>query len=275
MRHLPILPSLALLCGLAGTSCQTPVPEPEPQPAPAAAASAPGYDWRTTHNGVAVWHRPVEAGARLFWQGPVNQQGQAHGLGVLTRQQPPDGAPAPGVEQPPLVTTALKGGMIHGRFEGLVVSSPGPDGKTSFDRYSNGEWASSETGDAGQATLSQMPAVDSPARSPAPSAPQAQPGRAAPPPVTASSAPPPSPPVAAPPPPRQPLKRNLIDQWGLRRTQGGAGDHIKFYIMAADEAYESYEKSGSDAYYQQHEQYAELTRAFHERTGGGATGFSR
>jgi len=58
---------------------------------------------------------------------------------------------------------------------------------------------------------------------------------------------------------------NLIDQYGLSKFRGNSGDHITFYIAAADSTYKTYKQSGLSEMYDQHKKYADLAKKFHER----------
>ncbi len=262
------------LAALLLSACETPAPVKE---SAGDSADSGGYEWRSTEKGVSLYAKLYDSDTKLEWEGGVNEQNRAHGFGKLRRYP----APAPGTQAPAFVDTQT-GFMVDGRFEGVITgSSTRGGGYNTYDKYSQGKWETSLGNDSPRLTSASMPAPALGTNTgTATTSLQASSGTitAAPasaPVAASSSSVAASPAPAAITPPRQTLKGNLIDQWGLRRAMRSGGDHMKFYLMAADKAYESYQQSGSDAFYEQHEQYAELARTFHERTGDETTGFSR
>ncbi len=250
-------PRTALLCSALATlllsAYETPTPVTE---SAGDSADSRDYQWRSTGKGVSLYAKLYDSDTKLEWEGGVNAQNRADGFGKLRRYP----APATGTQAPAFVDTHT-GFMVDGRFEGVITgTSTRGGGSITYDKYSQDRWETGLGSDFPRLTSTSMPAPAT-GTGTAATPPQASPGAASLPPTSASVSP-----------PRQALKQKLIDQWGLRRAMRSSGDHMKFYLMAADKAYESYQKSGSDAYYEQH---AELARTFHERTGDETTGFSR
>lgn len=248
---------LSALASLLLSACETPAPV---KGSAGESADSRDYKWRTTEKGVSLYAKLYDADTKLEWEGEVNEQNRAHGFGKLRRYP----APAPGTQAPAFVDTQA-GFMVDGRFEGVITgSSTRGNGYTTYDKFSQGRWETGLGSESSMLTAASLSATN----------PGTNIGTAGTP-TQASSGTTSPPAPASITPPRQVLKGNLIDKWGLRRSTRSGGDHIKFYLMAADKAYESYQKSRTDAYYEQHEQYAELARTFHERTGDETTGFSR
>lgn len=289
MKYFHLLTLAAILCL---TSCET----------------VPAYDssgqWRTTENGVTVWFPKAQIVTGQLWHGPVDAEKKAHGFGKLTAYNPDIAGDiffGGGYYEN---TTTNEGKMVNGRFEGEVIARHSSSGKVQRDQYVNGEWVSGEWihngrtstssgssglsdgqlvggmlgmagiagGDTGLAGagltmlsgnesggLRQMAdwATSTPGGTSGGTSGGAGTGAAA----GAAG-------VSAP-------NGNLIDEWKLRGEVKASGDHMKYYIQAADQAFASYKKSGEAAYYKQHREYAELARDFHQRTGTKTQGYAR
>jgi len=287
MKYFHLL--LTLAAALYLTSCET----------------GPAYDssgqWRTTENGVMVWFPKAQIVTRQLWHGPVDAEKKAHGFGKLTCYNPDiagDVFFGGGYYEN---TTTNEGKMVNGRFEGEVIAKHSSSGKVQRDQYVNGEWVSGEwihrggsssssgssgglsdgqlvggmlglagiaggdTGLAG-AGLTMLSGNESGGLRQmtdwAASTPGGTSGGAGTVAAAGGSG-------------RTNPDDNLIDEWELRDKVKASGDHMKYYIQAADQAFASYKKSGEAAYYKQHREYAELARDFHQRTGTKTQGYSR
>lgn len=265
-------------------------------------STAPVYDsssqWRTTENGITVWSGRHQIDTNHQWIGPVDREKKAHGFGKFVQYNPDvPGDPFFGggfYEN----TVTCEGKMVHGRFEGEVIRKMSYNGKVQRDQYQNGEWVSADLIRAGNSSgsgssglsdgqliggmygLAGLAAGDSRLAGAGATLlsgnesaglqqvtnwAKAGPGGAG---------------------SRGGLaggggsgvqisEGNLIDEWKLRSKVKKSGDHMSYYIQAADQAYASYKKSGEKAYYAQHKEYASLARDFHERTGTETQGYSR
>lgn len=265
-------------------------------------ATTPTYDtseqWRTTENGVNVWCSRSAIDTNHQWIGPVDKEKKAHGFGKLT-QYNPDIAGDPffggGFYES---TTTSEGKMVHGKFEGEVIRKFSHNGKVQRDQYQDGAWVSAELiragnsstsgsgglsdgqlvggmfglaglagGDAGLAGagLTVLSGDERGGLQKMNAWAKSEPGGAG-----ASGTLPGGGGAGI-----KVTEKNLIDEWKLRAAVKKGGDHMKYYIQAADQAFSSYEKSGEKAYYNQHQEYASLARDFHERTGTQTQGYSR
>jgi|JI6StandDraft_1071083.scaffolds.fasta_scaffold00592_2 hypothetical protein len=285
MKHLHLLTLAAATLCL--TSCET----------------VPAYDsgskWRTTDNGVTVWSIRNQNVTRHLWEGPVNAEKQAHGFGKISWYNPETSGDVFFGGGYYANTTSSEGRMVNGKLEGEAITRWSYNGKTQRDQFANGEWVSGEViqtgrsssgssgglsdgqlvggmlgmagiagGDTGLAGAGltmlsgnesggfrQMTdwATSTPGGTSGGSGTVAAAGAAG---------------VSAP-------GGNLIDEWKLRGAVKAGGDHLKYYIQSADQAFASYKKSGDAAYYKQHREYAELARDFHQRTGTKTQGYAR
>ncbi len=265
----------------------------------ASCAMEPAFDsssqWRTTENGVSLWSGRGVNDTNHHWSGPVDKENKAHGFGKFTQYSPDiPGDPIFGggfYES----TVTREGKMVHGKLEGEVISKFSVTGKVQRDQWANGEWVSGEVirvgkfpdsdsgglsdgqmvgavlglggiaaGDAdlAGAGLTALSGDESGGLRKMQDWANANPGSGGTGINSGTGA-------------AKPGKGNLIDEWQLRGTVKKAGDHMKYYIQAADQAYATYQKSGEEAYYGQHREYATLAKDFHERTGTGTQGYSR
>ncbi len=271
------------------SSCETPT------------AIYPSQAWNTTDNGAVVFMRGKSNIENQFvWDGPVNAEKKAHGFGKMTYANPDvAGDPIFGGGYYPNTTT-YEGKMVAGKFEGEVIRKDSVNGKVQRDQFTDGVWMTGDVlragyssssssssglsdgqlvggmlglagiagGDSGlagagltmasgneSAGLSQMTewATSTPGGSSGGSAAVAGASTSA----GGSD------------------KKNLIDEWKLRREVKTGGDHMKFYIQAADQAFATFQKSGENAHYDQHREYAQLAQDFHDRTGNKTQGYAR
>ena len=249
--------------------------------------AVPAYQWRVTDNGAKVWWTAkAKADNRLNWIGDKTPTGEANGPGRLIEFQPR-------FEDLftlyPEYTLTHQGSMESGKFAGEVIAESTYNGSIAQHTYVAGESvgyrmlkeprksvAASDgnggNGDeiligamfglagiaGGDATVAgagaQMMAGDGVGAANALMQAGGARGNGGGGTVGGSK-----PQVSA----NQP---NLIDKYGLAKYRGSAGDHIVYYIQAADQAYSSYQQSGEAAYYAQHREYSDLAKHFHART---------
>lgn len=284
-----LLPSLILSAALLLASCETMTNYIPPQA------------WNTTDNGTAVFMRGKSTiENRFVWDGSVDAEKKAHGFGKLTYSNPDiAGDPLFGGGFYPNTTT-YEGKMVAGKFEGEVIRRDSVDASIRRWQFDDGIMTSAEIitpgrsssgsssglsdgqlvggmlglsgiagGDVGLASagLTMLSGDESGGLSQMASWATSTPGGSG---RGGSNLPGVSSAGGG------ALEGgNLIDEWGLRKTVKSRGDHMKYYIQAADQAFASYQKSGEKAYYNQHREYAGLARDFHQRTGTGTQGYAR
>ena len=261
-----------------------------------------GSYWQTTQEGAKVWwHAPEHPSKTISWSGGKDSEGQAHGFGKLVTVMPriPSGLLTGGWYGD---TRTHEGLMAHGKMEGSVYRHSSYDNSVWKQIYAGGEYqsstlaklgvyanqsssessndnllvgamlaggglASGETALVG-AGVSAMQGDTSGMLNQISQAGGTN---------SSGSTVPNGALMGGGPARMDQMKRepNLVDRSYLRDYRHKGNDHIVNYIKAADAAYESYTKGGDTRYYDQHKEYVELAKSFHERTGTETQGFAR